>query len=146
MGLIRILNPMHYDKDRQHFQSSCFSPSGDGKGISVIDAECAIRTSHTICQHIERYYSRVAGEPVMYWLLPHDLPSEVTIEPSLSDSGDFCHRNLHNLTHRRTRRGFFRQSCRLKDIRICTNGTEIAGSKELLDRLVTSTGFERPLP
>ena len=71
----------------------------------------------------------------MYWILPNDLPSEVEIGTTLSNTGDICHRELRNLSDKRKRRNFFVNSYRSSDIRICRNGDSVPGSDESLNEI-----------
>lgn len=92
MELVRLPHPREYDRHAKRFRSSCFTNSRDKTGISLIDLAC-VRTRRTpVCLHIERYYPGVVGEPITYWRIPVDLPSDAQVEETVSDTGDPCHR------------------------------------------------------
>lgn len=106
MQLIRIIHQKHFDRNRGRFQSLAFRPSSNG-GISVIDGQCALANTGSLCQHLRHYYAHVSGCPPLFWLFDAViLPSAHLIEVSPSDSQDACHRDIKNLTPREAERTF----------------------------------------
>ena len=134
MEFVRIIHPIHYDPKRRRFASSCFTNSSDGKGISLVDTECAREHSGSICPHLKHFYPTVVGDPVIYWYMPSDLPSGTKIKETKSTTGDPCHRELHCLSDNQSRR-FYKKSYRVDDVRVCQNGMADLCSKELLIKI-----------
>ena len=119
---IRLIQPRHYDRIQGRFRSSCFSNSGNGTGISLVDTECVSRKATPICRHLARYYLNLIGQgPVIYWHVPTDQIDEDDIHSTPSTSGDECHRDLRGFSHGRSNR-FFRRHHRWADIHICEDG------------------------
>ena len=72
-----------------------FRPSTTNKGISVFDKECAKETSGDICNHIEKFYSEIAGIPIVFWEIPAEIiPQGCRIKQSVSNKGDECHHDI----------------------------------------------------
>ena len=134
MELIRLLHPREYDRHAKRFRSSCFTNSSDKTGISLIDLAC-VRTRRTpVCLHIERYYLGVVGEPITYWRIPADLPSDAQVEETASDTGDPCHRQLVGLSNNRSTK-FFKRSCRPDDIRVCQDRNPVPCNQQSLETI-----------
>ena len=87
MEVIRILNLRHFDRNVRRFRDivcknasksdpSVVTPDGRG-GFSVFDPACACvnqaQNPNCVCNHISRFYDRVAGEPCAYWIFDHDI-------------------------------------------------------------------------
>jgi len=122
MQVVRLLDLRHYDGNKRRFRdyvhrnSSKESGTPDGKGgFSVVDLRCANERSGSICAHTERYY-RAVGVPCGLWLFdpatfepgdsdPKHIRPPVLI-PKPSDTGDECHRNMHNVSDGRLERVF----------------------------------------
>ena len=104
--LVRIIHQRHFDRNLGRFQSLAFKPSSNG-GISVFCARCAVETTGSACQHIQRFYPEVSGEPPIFWTFNTSiLPDEHIIEETLSDTNDSCHRDIKNITPRKAERIF----------------------------------------
>lgn len=100
---IRIINKKHYDKKLKRFTSLSFKPSSNG-GISVIDKECVLHSTGCVCDHIQRYYGSVSGDPPIYWEIPPNLlPENCEFQQTPSASGDDCHHNILNVTNQEAR-------------------------------------------
>lgn len=109
MEIIRILNiEKHYDRRERRFTSLAFkNSSGTNPGISVVSRECIQETSNIVCSHISRFYSAVAGEPVIFWCFIEDiLPEGYRLEQENSSTGDSCHYNIMGLTDAIAKRFF----------------------------------------
>ena len=134
MELIRLLHPREYDRHVNLFRSSCFTNSSDKTGISLIDLACVRTRRMPVCLHIERYYPGVVEEPIPYWRIPADLPSDVQVEEKVSDTGDPCHRQIVGLSNNRSTK-FFKRLCRPEDIRVCRNGQPIPCDQKSLETI-----------
>ncbi len=120
MGFIRLIHKQHYDPDKKRFASLAFKPSSDGSGISVVDTDCILRTSSSICEHIERFYRDVSGTPPIFWdLQPQILPENCQLIRQRSSTGDDCHYNLVGLSEKEARAIF--KAVPLTDFNICIN-------------------------
>ena len=138
MDVVRLLNLLQYDEGKQRFRdvvhrnSSKAVGTPDGKGgLSVVDLCCAADHSGSLCSHIERYYSEVAGVPCGLWLFdpaafepkgsaPKHIKSPVLL-PKPSDTGDGCHRNLHNVSDNRLEKAFKREQA-MGRLKLCWDG------------------------
>lgn len=119
MGFIRVIHQQHYDPDKGNFKSLAFKPSSDGSGISVIDEECISQGGIGACEHIDRFYENLAGEPPVFWNIPaNKLPQNHGFIQSTSTSGDVCHHNLIGVSEREAR--LLLKQAKLNDFRICT--------------------------
>src|SRR5947209_6596898 len=118
MGFIRLIHQQHYDPEQKRFKSLAFKPSSDGSGISVINTDCALQNSPTICAHIHRYYRETAGTPPIFWDIPTEILELCQFVQQIGSTGDECHYNLTGLTEREARTIF--KSIRLLDFHICT--------------------------
>ena len=97
----------HFDRALGRFVDFAFKPSSDGSGISVFEEECAIRTSSSVCHHMQKFYRSIAGNPGAYWRFDSDsLPLGSCIVAEESTTGDFCHRNIQKLSKNRARKYF----------------------------------------
>src|SRR5436190_4011842 len=123
MGFIRLIHQRHYDPDEQRFRSVAFRPSTDGSGISVIDADCILRSSASICEHIRRFYPDVSGTPAIFWDIdPEVLPENCQLAQQTSLTGDECHYNLKGLSKEEARAIF--KEVPLTEFKICTETGE----------------------
>lgn len=123
MGIIRLIHHRHYDPDRKQFKSLAFKPSSDGSGISVIDTDCILRKNSTVCEHIQRFYQKVAGAPAIFWDIPlQSLPEDHRLNQANSDAGDDCHYNLVGLTETEAKNIF--KKVPISDFKICTDTGE----------------------
>jgi hypothetical protein len=119
MDFIRVIHQKHYDPDKGRFTRLAFRPSSDGSGISVFEKGCALRASHSICEHIERFYLSITGDPPIFWEIPHQkLPEKCQFVQTTSPTGDACHHNIVGLTEKEAR-DFFK-TISFEDFRICT--------------------------
>ena len=110
MELVLLLHISHYDERLGRFRSECFERSGDGTGISVIDAECSIETTGSICAHARAFYGKIAWQPPIFWRFDEAiLPAGSWLDAVPSDTGDMCHRNIEGLSNGRAKKFFKRQ-------------------------------------
>src|SRR5258708_24572713 len=114
---ICAIHPRDFSVPKGRFTSVAFQPSDDGSGISVIHCECAIQTSGSICEHLERFYANQTKTPGIYWPIPGSLPDGCLACPEVSTTGDECHHNIINLD-RKEARAFFNTNA-LDTFRIC---------------------------
>jgi hypothetical protein len=88
------------------------------------------QNANCICNHISNFYAQVAGEPCAYWVFdhgvfnpptpnPHRVPVPVLV-PIPSETGDDCHKNLHNVSDDRLRNA--RKYQTEQTLRICVGG------------------------
>jgi hypothetical protein len=118
MGFFRVIHCKFYDSERGNFKSLAFAPSSD-KGISVVDLDCSVQTSGSICGHISRFYPNQAGDPAIYWRIPDQkIPEVCSFEPQPSTTGDDCHFNIYGWTRAQSRSTFV--ALRLTDFTVCT--------------------------
>ena len=98
MQYIRILSlKHHWDDHHKRFTSLAFRPSSKDGAISVVQENCAVETSGTICSHIPRYYGGIASDPPVFWPFSEEiLPGHRKIE--LSPTEDPCHYNILELS------------------------------------------------
>src|SRR5258708_11209390 len=123
MGFIRLIHHQHYDPDKKRFKSLAFKPSSNNTGISVINTECIIQTSGSVCEHIQIFYAAVAGAPPIFWNIPIDLlPEGCSLDQHPSSGGDDCHYNLTGLTEKQARDIFIKVP--LEDFNICLEDGE----------------------
>lgn len=136
MPYIRLLNfSLHYSKELGRFKSPAFANTGTPPGISVIDLDCAIHTSGDICQHCAKFYSAVAGTPIIYWEIPNEfLEDGCHLEQETTESGDFCHHNIRGLTDSRARKIIIKVP--IEELSICTDNGLRQMTKDDLDVLV----------
>jgi len=121
MGFLRLIHHIHFDHDTGKFKSLAFKNSGDGSGISLVEKECAINASPTICGHIHRYYPNVVGEPAIFWHVPEGITSTCKLEQKTSSTGDICHHNMKGLSDPDARRAI--KDVPLNEMMVCENGT-----------------------
>src|SRR5580698_2459595 len=100
MEYIRFLHIADFDPILGRFRSTCFSPSSNGTGISVVQQTCAIAESQSVCEHGRRHYgplARVTSEPPIYLSFdPLRFFADHSISPDPED--DICHFNLTNVS------------------------------------------------
>ena len=142
MEVIRIFNLRYFDRTKRRFRDVVYrnsarpadpasTPDGRG-GFSVFEAACACGdlNGDCICHQIAKFYNAVASDPCAYWPFdtsifdppnpnPDKLPAPVLI-PVPSETGDDCHRNLHNVSDNRFDK--YRKIQTEQDLRICLNG------------------------
>src|SRR5882672_7329792 len=107
MEYIHLLSREQWEPKYKRFASVAFKPSSDGSGISVFEKRCAENTTGSICAHIREFYPNVSEEPDIFWHVPEDFVREpVQIKPTLSDSGDKCHRDIVGLTRKQAKNLF----------------------------------------
>ena len=144
MEVIRIFDLRQFDRTSRRFRDVVYrnsakppdpSSTPDGRGgFSVFEVACACPgqgvDSDCICCYIARFYPAIAPEPCVYWAFnisifnppnpnPNHLPSPVLVSAP-SDTGDPCHRNMHNVSDNRFDK--YRRTQTEQDLRICANG------------------------
>lgn len=63
--------------------------------MSIFEVDCAQLASASICAHIAAFYPSVAGDPpVMCIFSDTELPAGYTMQHTLSDTNDECHREV----------------------------------------------------
>jgi hypothetical protein len=100
MELIRLIRKDDYwDNNLGRFQSFAFSNSSKG-GISVIDKDCILASGRNVCDHIRTFYAKsLTGSPPVYWEFDRELlPDKCHLEQKTTESGDYCHHNIHGLS------------------------------------------------
>lgn len=73
----------------------------------------------TICEHIRTFYSTVTEEPIVYW--PFDssmLAAKSNIVNRESITGDVCHYDIENLSHKQAKE-IFRDHASNDNLFIC---------------------------
>ena len=90
----------HYDPDERRFNDLAFkASSGDNPGASIINMECGIEATGSICAHISKHYPGVGGDPAVFWEFDSGLiPSQCRIEQVDSDTGDKCHHEIKGVS------------------------------------------------
>src|ERR1051326_2210471 len=116
MAFIRLIHRDHYDATRGCFQDFAFKAPRRGTGISIIDYDCAIRVSGSICRHVDTFYPKF-GSPTIFWPIPLDAFPAANAIAELSDTGDGCHHNITNMTDGEARR--IRKGIKVEDCFIC---------------------------
>jgi hypothetical protein len=100
MECIRPLNPKKYDRKSNKWFETAFR---NNKGsLSILDGECAIHISGSICGHIRKFWETVPGiigDPIIYWKFSDALfpAGRYTVEQQTSAKGDPCHCNVHGI-------------------------------------------------
>lgn len=131
MEAIRLLHRRHYDYRRRRFTSVAFKNTGEDPGISIIDYECILNTSNSICSHIREYYQRTAGEPPIYWRFNTEiLPAEIELEQEDSLSGDKCHYNIKGLHDKEARKFFKKYNDKLHLFKTCQDDSSVELKEE----------------
>jgi hypothetical protein len=131
MDAIRLLHRRHYDYRRRRFTSVAFKNSGENPGISIIDCDCILNNSNSICSHIRKFYQRTAGEPPIYWRFNTELlPNKIELEQENSASGDECHYNIRGLSDREARKFFKSYNQKLNLFKTCKNGNSVELEEE----------------
>jgi len=101
MRYVRLTHPRHWVENENSFASSAFKRSSQerGAGASIIDYDCAIDASASICAHIGRHYADTAGEPVVFFLFEGtDLPPSRRIVQKDGPGNDKCHHEVLDVT------------------------------------------------
>jgi hypothetical protein len=108
MELILLLHISQYDANCGRFTSDSFKESSReyGGGISVVDRDCAVAKSDSICAHIRRFYSGITQEPPIFWFFDSSILRGSELENEPSTTGDLCHRNIRNFPRKEARRIF----------------------------------------
>lgn len=169
MVLVRIISADWWDDKRGRFSDVAFKRSGaassyaespDGYGgISVFDVECAVGDPEdgiTTCGHIAHFYGEFYSEPVLYWLFefddlappdpnPNKFPDPILVAVP-SETGDECHRNIHQLTPGRSDKLFVTLVNPPEEtLRIC-DGADVPFSleriQEIKQRLLAAEGLD----
>ncbi len=102
MQLIRIIGN-YYHKGKRRFTHRCFRIYKDG--ISVISKDCIeSKYKNTICKHINDFYSKPAGFPIVFWCFDSKILGDAAIlENKKSDSGDACHYNIIGISNEKAK-------------------------------------------
>ena len=120
MEAIRLFHIRHYDRRRKRFRSTAFTYFGEG--ISIIEKQCIITSSMTICEHIRTYYPTTASEPPIFWIFSTDiLPAPSIIVPTISTTGDHCHYDIRQLSDNQRRNVFEKHAHNIASLRICSS-------------------------
>ena len=122
MPFIRVINiKYHYSKKKKKIAGMAFRPSSTNGGISVFDKDCAENASGTICHHIERYYPKVAGTPIVFWEIPDEsIPSlPCIVKPTDGGNRDKCHHEFFNWDYENAENTI--RAVLLEDLEICTD-------------------------
>ena len=132
MEYIRLIHPRLYDHTRKCFNDLAFKKSSGGGGMSVVEVECAANTSRVICDHLNSFYSGVGGEPPVFCRFSdRELPVGTEILSTPSDSGDLCHREVHNVSNNALKKMRYRT---LENFSIC----DLYGSRSVTEADVAS--------
>jgi len=106
MQYIRPVHPKNFDFERGKFNDLVFKKSSDS-GMSVFERACAEATSGSICRHIEVYYSVLSGVPPVFYIIEEEeLPTGYDIKPTVSDTGDKCHREVDGVSGKSIKKAF----------------------------------------
>lgn len=121
MGFVRLIHHSHYDPAKRRFKSLAFKTSSSEReadpGVSVIEYDCAIRVSGSVCLHVETFYPKHQS-PTIFWEIPEGtIPDECRCEQIPSDSGDDCHYDIKDLADSRARR--ISKAIAIDQCRIC---------------------------
>ena len=124
MRYLRVIHPKHFDPEGKRINDLAFTISRDKSGISVVDTECVEQANNSICDHLRRFYpDPIGGNPLVFWRIPDDpLFAECNWEPSLSSTGDECHRNLKGISNNKAHKFFNRQP--LSSFTVCDGQNE----------------------
>ena len=143
MEVTRILDLRQFDRFGRRFRDLVYknssrlpdeaaTPDGHG-GFSVFETSCACGTltDACVCQHIKQFYDTVAPQPCAFWTFDTDSfipkpPNKEKIKaPEIvsvpSDTGDHCHRNVHNISDNRLGKAFRRPETE-HGLRLCFDG------------------------
>lgn len=77
--------------------------------MSVVECECAERSSGLICKHAKRFYAEdnIVGEPIMFFLIEREeIPEGGNLKQSRSTSGDDCHHDVEGVSDKRLKTAF----------------------------------------
>src|SRR5665213_98084 len=120
MRYVRFVYKGYWDPNRRQFNHLAFRLS-DG-GVSIIDRECASQASTTICEHLRRWYRPCHGEQsYIYWEFDSSvIPATARIRPTLSDSGDVCHREVCDIHRNDAKKIAY--NIALGNVMVCENG------------------------
>lgn len=90
-----------------------------------MDRDCVFENYDTpICKHIKIFYSIVAGEPIVYWPFESSILGEkARLVNRPSNTGDICHYDIENLSHKESR-DIFRNHASNSNLYICNNDNE----------------------
>ena len=125
MAHIRLIIHSFYDIEKGRFQSQAFEVSSRNKGISTIDTDCVEETGIGLCEHIETFYSGIAGGSTIFLEEKYfDLPDSCEFLKTEHPSGDECHTDIFGLSKSQGRKLAKRMFKRvtLENFRICSEG------------------------
>jgi hypothetical protein len=108
-----------------------------GSGISVFDRDCVDEHyGTTICDHIRAFYLTVTEEPIVYWSFDSSiLGTKAILEKRESNTGDICHYDIENLSHREAEE-IFRKHAKSNNFLICNVDDEEPFTIEKLRNLI----------
>ena len=106
--LARVLQAKHFDPESGLFRNFSFKRSSRGdKGISVIDVDCAIQESGSVCDHIKQFYSNFESPLILWQFDSRTLPNQDTkVHTSPGFHDDPCHRYIAGLSNNRAKKHF----------------------------------------
>lgn len=134
MRVIRLLQAIHFDRRGRRFTSPAFQSSGKDGGISVVDEVCIRQLGHTVCEHVSKFYTSVAGSLIVFWSFDTDnLPFECTLEYVPSPTGDKCHVNIRNVRDKDAKRYF--KTVATTDFYVCEGTAARHLTEEDFDRI-----------
>jgi hypothetical protein len=82
------------------------------------------RQGQTICNHILTFYPKIAGNPIIFWILSTEHLKEqhsevdLILEQSPSHTGDICHINLKGISDNKARK-YFKKFCKPPYLVVC---------------------------
>jgi hypothetical protein len=103
MVYYRLIYPGHWNAAEGRFVEFAFKNSSKkrGGGISIIEHDCAVRESATVCSHVDEHYQ--TPMPVLIWQIDSSNLDPHTSEPDDSN-GDPCHSNIRGITPAQARK------------------------------------------
>jgi hypothetical protein len=125
MPYIRALHVNKYNYLKGRFNSDSFR--NHQGGISIIDFDCAVKASNSICNHLAKYYSHILSEPAFFCIFDFEEivityqqanEAPIIISPSQSDKGDECHYNIINFKDKLTDK-FSKEKFKTPNLYVC---------------------------
>jgi hypothetical protein len=138
MQLVRTLHIQKYNVNKRRLNSDTFDNYKGG--ISVFEYDCGIRTSGSICEHIQKFYNTTVGNPIIYVLLEYDDLKKfkgfdnIEINQSESDKGDLCHYDITGALDSNCEK-FSKHHFRSPNIYMCCDGNVINLDKQQFEEL-----------
>jgi hypothetical protein len=73
--------------------------------MSVVELDCATADGGLICDHIHKFYPEVGGTPAVFCIFSDaELPVGFTVQETLSDTGDECHREVDGVSNKQLKK------------------------------------------